>query len=148
MSTPVLLASVRSRSSLLPSTWPDEFEDPLATCGAAGEVDLDGVRSSEYEPAPGVDADADPPAPEDLGESAEARRVLVQHSRVGGRHTLNTTPRSGMRRWLCVVSRRHASCAVIRSVPSALRLRYISWARTAATFGAEKLVPLHRAQPL
>ena len=75
-----------------------EFEDLLATCGAAGEVDLDGVRSSEYEPAPGVDADADPPAPEDLGESAETRRVLVQHLRVAGGHALNTTPRSGMRR--------------------------------------------------
>ena len=62
-------------------------------------------------PAP-VDADADVPAAEDLGQPAEARRELGDHLPAVVA-ALKATPRSGMRRWSCVVNRRHASRAVI-----------------------------------
>ena len=53
---------------------------------------------------------------------------------------LKTVPRSGYLNRVAAESRPHAA----RAVPPC---RYMSWAMAAATFGAAKLVPLHRAHP-
>src|SRR5688572_12346804 len=50
-------------------------------------------------------------------------------------------PRSGNRKRRWSDSRFH-------DVRASAPVRYISWATAAATFGAEKLVPLQRAQPV
>ena len=76
----------------------DEPENRRAPLRPADEVDLDGVGSGKDDPTTGVDPHTDPPAPQDLGEAAEARRELVDDRPVVVGHALNTTPRSGMRR--------------------------------------------------